>query len=177
MIAYPCAGRQARCAGGGNRQHRSWAALLLVALAGTALVAACDSPVTPAVSPGLDRESILDAAWRGLEPNTSSGDRTNWEVVEVRRVTGGEISEQFEGEVAPGCWRGPTPEPNEVIRATHTYWYVQYRPRPATPVPQERTISPTEPPAVPEPLMYQALFLVDADTGRVVARKLFCVIY
>jgi hypothetical protein len=177
MTGHPCAGRQPRWAGSGNQRHRPWAALLVVALAGTALVAACSSPPSPAVSPGLDRERVLEATWSSLEPNTSSGDRANWEVVEVRQVTGAEFVEQFVGEPAPGCWKGPTPVPNEVIHPTQTYWFVQYRPRPATPVPQERTISPTEPPAVPEPFMYQALFLVDAHTGRVVTRKLFCVIY
>jgi len=150
----------------------------VIALTVAAMVAACSAPATsPAASPGPDRESVLDAAWRSLELNTSSGDRANWEVVEVRQVTGDGFVEKFAGEPAPGCWKGPTPVPNEMIDPTQTYWTIQFRPCLAAPVPQERTISPTEPPAVPEPFMAQALFLVDADTGRVVARKLSCVIY
>jgi hypothetical protein len=173
----------------GRSCHPPAVIVVLMPLALVMLLAACGrlagpvtsvspaSPASPAASPDLDRESALDAAWRSLEPNTYSGDRANWEVVEVRQVTGEEVAEQFEGQVAPGCWQGPTPVPNELVRPTHPYWCVEYRPRPATPVPLQRTISPTEPPAVPEPFMYRALFLVDADTGRVVARKLFCVIY
>lgn len=134
-----------------------------------------EGPSDSAGSPG--ERQIVDAVWSSLEPNTSSRDRANWEAVEVRPVTGREVVEQFEGDPAPGCWKGPTPTPNETIRPSGAYWFVTMKPRPATPVPQERTISPTEPPAVPEPFMHQALFLVDSTTGRVVARKLFCVIY
>jgi hypothetical protein len=38
-------------------------------------------------------------------------------------------------------------------------------------------ISPTAPLVVPEPFMYQAMFLMDAADDQVVARKLYCVIY
>jgi hypothetical protein len=35
------------------------------------------------------------------------------------------------------------------------------------------TISPTALPVVPEPFMYQAMFLIDVVGGQVVARKLY----
>lgn len=98
------------------------------------MVAACSAPATsPAASPGPDRESVLDAAWRSLELNTSSGDRANWEVVEVRQVTRDGFVEKFAGEPAPGCWKGPTPVPNEMIDPTQIYWTIQFRPCLAAP--------------------------------------------
>jgi hypothetical protein len=125
----------------------------------------------------LSQEQILENAWTSLEPNTSSHTRENWEAVQVRKVAGQEVAEEFEGDPSAGCWMGPTPVPNVAIDASQTYWYVKMAPKSATPVPQERTISPTEPPAIPEPFLYQAHFLLDLDSGRVVARKLMCVIY
>jgi len=124
----------------------------------------------------LSEQQVLDAAWEALEPNTSSHNQANWEVAEVRQVIGREVAEQFEGRPAPGC-PGPTPPANGTISHSGTYWYVQVKRRPATPLPQTGTISPTAPPAVPEPFMYQAMFLMDPADGQVVARRLYCVIY
>ncbi len=124
----------------------------------------------------LDEQQVLDTAWEALEPNTASHNRANWEVTEVRRVVGREVAEQFEGQPAPGC-AGPTPMANQAIRPSADFWYVTFKPRPATPLPQKGLVPPTAPPPVPEPFMYQALFLVDPTDGQVVARKLSCVIY
>lgn len=125
----------------------------------------------------LTEEQILDKVWSSLEPNTSSRKRANWEVDLIQEAAGREVAEEFEGEPSAGCWMGPTPVPNSPIDDSATYWYVRMVPKPATPVPQERTLSPTEPPAVPEPFFYQAHFLLDPVSGRVVARRLICVVY
>ena len=134
-------------------------------------LAACLGQTAP-----LSEQQVLDTAWEALEPNTSSHNRANWEVAEVRRVVGREVVEQFEGKPASGC-PGPKPPANGTISPSGAYWYVHIKRRPATPLPREGTISPTAPSAVPEPFMYQALFLVDPADGQVVARKLYCVIY
>jgi hypothetical protein len=149
---------------------RRWMVSLLVA---AVLLAAC-GPGQPEA--GLDEEAIQDLAWQALGPNTSSGDRAHWQVDEVRRVEGREVAEEFAGEAWYGCWKGPTPTPNGTIQAGSEYWYVALSPRPATPVPQEREVSPTEPPFIPEPFLREAYFLLDTE-GQIVARKLYCVIY
>ena len=120
---------------------------------------------------------MLDFVWDALEPNTSSHDRTNWDVVEVSQVMGEQVVERFEGEAAPGCWAGPEPPENDDIKSGQTYWYVQMKPKPATPVPQQGTPSPTAPPIIPEPFLRDAYFLVDSQSGAIVARRLICVIY
>jgi hypothetical protein len=90
-------------------------------------------------------------ACAALEPNTSSHDPANWELVEARQVAGQDVAAEFDDDrPGYGC-PGPTPQPD---------------------VP---TLSPTAPPLVPEPPIYQAFFRVDAE-GQIVARKLFCVI-
>jgi len=124
----------------------------------------------------LGEQQALDAAWAALEPNTSSHSIANWQVIEVRQVAGREVAEQFADTTFYGC-PGPKPPANEAIEPTSDYWYVDMEPRPATSVPRNRTVSPTEPPAIPEPFTRQALFLIDVADGRVVARKLFCVVY
>ena len=143
--------------------------LVIVVLA--LALAACSGPTGL-----LSEQQVLDATWEALEPNTSSHNLANWEFAEVRQVVGREVVEQFEGEPAPGC-PGPTPPANGAISPSGGYWYVHLKRRPATPWPREGTISPTAPPAVPEPFMYQAMFLIDPADGQVVARKLYCVIY
>ena len=140
---------------------------------------------TPDATPGngegaaagaLSREQARDFAWQALEPNTSSHDPANWEVIDLRPVEGREIAEEFQGRLAYGC-PGPTPSPNASLAATKVYWLVQFQKRPATPPAGATPLSPTAPPNVPEPFIYQAFFLLEPDTGRVVARRLFCVIY
>ncbi|MBN1583525.1 MAG: hypothetical protein JXA89_22640 [Anaerolineae bacterium] len=125
----------------------------------------------------IDEQQVIDAAWRAFEPNTSSQNRANWEVVQVRTVSGRDVAEQFAGEPAPGCWVGPTPSPNGDIDAAETYWYVYMRARLVTPPSATRTVSPTAPPAIPEAFVREAWFLLGRSDGQVVARKIYCVIY
>jgi hypothetical protein len=153
--------------------------LMLVALC--LVLPACGGPVASPTQPpaqdaaSLTRQQAQDAVWQALAPNTSSGDRANWQVVEVRQVKGRDVAEEFAGEPSLGCWKGPTPTPNGEIQPGGDYWYVEMSPKPATPLPGA-TISPTAPPFIPEPFLRQALFLIDLE-GNVVARKLLCVIY
>jgi hypothetical protein len=146
-----------------------WALLMAF---GAVLVAACGGGSPEAV---IDADAVPGVAWDALAPNTSSGDRANWEVAVVERVKGRDVADEFEGAPSPGCWKGPTPVPNGQVGTGTDYWYVEMQPRPATPLPRA-TISPTAPPFIPEPFLRRALFLIDLQ-GNVVARKLFCVIY
>ena len=123
----------------------------------------------------LTEQQALDAAWKALEPNTSSHNQANWQAVTIRLVDGHEVAGQFEGEPAPGCV-GTTPPPNKQISAGK-HWHVVMQPTPATPRPFPDTPSPTAPPLIPEPFTREARFLLDARDGTVVARKLLCVIY
>jgi hypothetical protein len=125
-------------------------------------------------SGALTAEQATDRAWEALDPHTSSHDRLNWQVVDVRQVQGREVAETFERE-QPRCIY-PTPQPNEAVRPGSTYWYVEMKPNPATPLPTA-TLSPTAPPFIPEPFVRDAFFLIDPSDGHVVARMLFCVIY
>jgi hypothetical protein len=149
---------------------RRWMVLLILV---AVWLAACGTEPPQA---DLDEEAIQDLAWQALAPNTSSGDLAHWQVDEVRRVEGREVAGEFEGGAWYGCWKGPTPTPNGQIEAGSEYWYVALSPRPATSVPQEREVSPTEPPFIPEPFLREAYFLLDGE-GQIVARKLYCVIY
>jgi hypothetical protein len=155
-----------------------YASLCLLVAALPACASQAGAP-SEAQSEVLSEAQAADMAWAALEPNTSSHNRDNWEVVEVRSVKGSEIRAEFSGQnESAGCWMGPTPEPNRMIRGASTYWYVVMKPKPATPLPQAtENYSPTAPPAIPEPFMVEAYLLLDPATGEVVARKLLCVIY
>ncbi len=137
-------------------------------------LAACSPTAAP-----LSKQEAGEIAWRALEPNTSSHSLTAWEVAELRSVTGQEILDRFPGEpAAGGCVPGPIPSANTAIAPGGSYWYVVFKPGRATPLPQPtEQFSPTAPPLVPEPFVYEGRFLIDAVTGQIAARKLFCVIY
>ena len=140
----------------------------------TLALTACSAKVVP-----LSEQEVVDIVWHALEPNTTSHNQAAWEIVGVQGVTGREVQDLFEGEPVPGrCVPGPVPPDNATVALDGSYWYVQMRPRSATPRPQPtEQFSPTAPPSVPEPFVSQAHFLVDASTGQIVARKIYCVIY
>lgn len=123
------------------------------------------------VAPG--EPEIRKLAWQSLEPNTHSHNEANWEFIEVKLVIGSEVTDLFEDRHA-AC-PGPAFEPNKQINPSASYWYVHMAPIKATPLPGQ--ISPTTPPNIPEPYIVRALFLLDDDNGRVIARALDCVIY
>ena len=142
------------------------------------LLAGCQpAPSSPSSVP-LGKGQVIDIVWQAFDPNTSSHDRTAWEF-EVRSVTGQEVQDLFTGRPIPGgCVPGPTPPDNVSIVPDGPYWVVEIQRRPVTPQPlPTEYYSPTAPPNIPEPFVYQARFLVDAITGQVVARKISCVIY
>jgi hypothetical protein len=146
-------------------QLRMLMACLILALAACSVTA-----------PALTEAQVADIAWQALDGRTASHSRSNWEVLELRRVTGHEIAANFEGKPDTGCALGPTAPANGTIASQDTYWYIYLAPQPATP--QAATpLSSTAPPTVPEPFIYQAHFLINLATGDVVARKLYCVIY
>lgn len=157
-------------------------------LIASALILCACAASTPTATPGssTDQEvEMADAqrqeqmrflAWQTLEPNTSSHDLANWEVIDLRLVEGREVVDEFENPPAYGC-PGPTPVPNLPIDVSGTFWLVQFQKRPATPPPNVTPLSLTAPPNVPEPFIYQAFFLIDPANEQVVARRLLCVIY
>jgi len=140
----------------------------------TLALTACSAKPVP-----LSQKQVVDIVWQALEPNTSSHNQSAWEIIDVQPVTGQEVQALFEGGPVPGgCAPGPTPPANATIILDGSYWYVQMQPHSATPQAQvTEQFSPTAPPNIPEPFVYQADFLVDASTGQIVARKLRCVIY
>jgi hypothetical protein len=148
-------------------QFRIQAACFILALAACSVTA-----------PAIPSAQAAGLAWQALDANTSSHSLSNWEVLELRQVTGQEIAATFAGKPDAGCALGPAAPANGAIASQATYWYIHLAPRPATPLPQAATpLSPTAPPSVPEPFMHQAHFLINLTTGEVVARKLYCVIY
>lgn len=133
--------------------------------------------IDPEEKSALNQSQVIDIVWQALEPNTSSHTRSNWQMEKAQLVPGENVAERFEGIPSLGCWSGPEPVENKDVILTKDYWYILMVPKPATPEPFYGTPSPTAPPLIPEPFLREAHFLVDPDTGDVVARKLICVIY
>jgi hypothetical protein len=127
--------------------------------------------------PVFSESKVMDIVWEALEPNTTSHDRTNWQLGEIRTAKGVDVIDQFLGEPLISCWYGPKPPENSDMNTNKLYWYVFLKPVSATPLPPVGTPSPTGPPNVPEPFLKYAYFLVDPVFGNVVARKLICIVY
>ncbi|NPV76441.1 MAG: hypothetical protein HPY59_08690 [Anaerolineae bacterium] len=144
-----------------------------VLLALAMLLAGC-SP-REATGNELSANDVEKIAWEALEPNTSSHDRSNWKVVEVQSVQGARVAEEFDSWVFYGYCPGPEPPRNRAVEADQTYWLVRFETLRATPA--VTPLSPTAPPAIPEPFLYQAGFLIHPNTGQVLARYYHCVIY
>lgn len=155
-----------------NAFRQVWIPLLILSVS----LVACRPGGPPAAPADIDGWGTL--AWADLEPRTSSGDLANWQLIEVEQLRGADAAGQFEGEIAPGCWRGPTPQPNQTIHAAQSYWLVHMRPKPATaePWPHDGTPPATAPPMIPEPFLREAFYLMNED-GHIIARKFVCVIY
>lgn len=128
----------------------------------------------------LDEERAAELAWQALQPNTSSRNRAAWQITLIEQVSGTDTTEQFSSEAAAGgCVPGPAVPANQEINPQATYWHVQFQPLPATPLSPEEgeMMSATAPPRIPEPFLYRADLLLEAESGKVVARRLYCVIY
>lgn len=128
-------------------------------------------------TPATSQSQVIEIVWNALEPNTSSHNRSNWQVAKEQLIIGESMIERFEGEPASGCWSGPKPDENKDIDVKKTYWYVLMTPIPATQVSKNTPTSPTAPPLIPEPFLREAHFLVDPENGEIVARRLICVVY
>ncbi len=155
--------------------------IILVTLVVIATCVGCSQPsLLPnpfAVKTPLNQAQVIKIAWQALDPNTHSHTQTAWEVNTIQIVTGQEVQDQFTGDPARGCL-GPTPPDNTLIVPDGRYYYVEMQPIPAMPQPvPDGQYSSTAPPNIPEPFVQKAQFLIDAITGEVTARKLFCVIY
>jgi len=151
------------------------------------MMASCSSTILPTQhqsqeinaeeEPSISQSQVIDIVWDALEPNTSSHNRSNWQVIEVELVIGEDVVMRFEEEPTTGCWFGPKPPENKEINTSKHYWYVLMIPYPATPEPFYGTPSPTAPPLIPEPFLKYAHFLVDVTSGEVMARRLICIVY
>jgi hypothetical protein len=141
--------------------------LIIVALL---LSAACSGQQTR-----LRQDQVVQIAWNNLAPSTSSQNRDNWVVVESRRVAGREVVEQFANAQLSLC-PGPPPPENHAIRAVSEYWFIRTRPAHlANPDSQSGVVKDNIEAPVPEPLIKEALFLIEPFTGNVIARKIYCV--
>ena len=151
------------------------------------MMASCSSTISPTQNqsqeidaeeePSISQSQVIDIVWDAFEPNTSSHSQSNWHVIEVEIVTGEDVIDRFEGESISGCWFGPKPPENKEINLSKHYWYILMIPYPATPEPFYGTASSTAPPLIPEPFLKYAHFLVDVNSGEVIARRLICIVY
>lgn len=147
----------------------------LLAFIGVVWLAGCAAMGGGAPPMGSDR--AVGIAWQALDPYSASHQLSNWQVVEARAVSGADIREQFKNDVSTYC-TGPKIEHNQPIADAAQYWYVHLKPRDVTPLPvATENYSPTAPPAIPEPSLRDASFLIDPASGQVVARSVSCVVY
>jgi hypothetical protein len=125
-----------------------------------------------------NEQQIRDIAWEALDPYTISHSRDAWEVIEIKKVFGHDISEQFKDEYYYGCMTTTTLVPENQINLSKLYWYVHMEPRPATSLPPKlkEPESTGNPRIIPEPSLSNALFLIDPDDGQVLVRRLGCAV-
>lgn len=133
------------------------------------------SPTTERASGTMDRAQAEAIAWEALEPISHSNDRGHWLVIRAEQVRGREVEDEIPALAQFGCFHQA--QPNPPIERSKIYWYVVFKPAPATPRPLERTPSPTEPPAIPEPFIQEARYLVDPEHAQVVAQAVYCIVY
>jgi hypothetical protein len=119
----------------------------------------------------LTQSQVIDIAWNALEPNTSSQNRNNWEILQAEKVNGLQVVDQF-GDVVYRKCPGPALPENLAIRASSEYWYIKAIPIHLLEGNQKIANSPDG--LVPEPILQEATFLIDPFKGQVVARKFFC---
>ncbi|NIS83366.1 MAG: hypothetical protein GTO14_24940 [Anaerolineales bacterium] len=136
---------------------------------------AADRPTLSPTAKAINRARAEEIAWAVLEPISTSEDRANWLVLRAEEVKGREVEDELADLPSFGCFHEVVPNPP--IERSKTYWYVVFKPEPATPKPVGRTPSPTEPPAIPEPFIGEARFLVDPESGEVVAQAIYCIVY
>lgn len=119
----------------------------------------------------LTQSQVIDIAWKALEPNTSSQNRSNWDILQAEKVTGLQVVDQF-GDAGYLKCPGPAMPENLAIRASTEYWYIKAVPVHLLEGSQKASNAPDG--LVPEPILQEATFLIDPFSGQVVARKFFC---
>lgn len=141
--------------------------LLISILSFTLLTACIDQP------PRLSQQQALDIAWQALQPNTTSTNRGDWDIIEVKRVTGGEVVQEFALSRSNNC-PGPIPPDNQAIKITSEYWYVKTFPHALVAAARKGTTATNDQAPRSTPAVHEATFLIDIFNGQVVARKLTC---
>jgi hypothetical protein len=122
-----------------------------------------------------NEQQIGNIAWRALDPYTSSHNRKAWEIIEIKKVVGSEIIEQFKYREYYGCITPATQIFDSGIDANKIYWFVHMKPRKVTPLPPELiTPATVDPLIVPDIVLANALFLIDPGNGQVLVRRLGC---
>lgn len=121
----------------------------------------------------LRQDQIIDITWEDLQPFTSSQERDNWEVKHAERVYGRTVVDQFSGLGISNC-PGPSMPENRAIRSGSEYWFVRVAPVKQSELETASARPPTMMAVTPEPLFFEALFLIDPISGEVVARKYTC---
>jgi hypothetical protein len=149
-----------------NRLTLAIATLCLFILAGCATTLIRDNQI-----------DLFDNAWVALDPFTNSHEPTNWTVVDQKQMKGNALPEVFLTERSNYCFGSKTPPPEKALEESNNYWYLVLEPIPATESPQITKLSPTQPPDIPEPFVRRGLFLIDENTGVLVAFRLVCVVY
>jgi hypothetical protein len=116
-------------------------------------------------------------AWQALQPYTHSRDRANWAIQQTQIIQGDTLPAPLQKERDETCFRtySTQPPPPENIQPSFKYWLVIFVPLPATA--QVTPLSVTAPPRIPEPFVRQAYILIEANTGKLGAFRLSCVIY
>jgi hypothetical protein len=121
----------------------------------------------------LSQDQVLNIVWTALGPHTSTQDREYWLALEANRVPGRDIIDEFLV-VNIGQCPGPDLPENQAIKPSSEYWYVKVAPSQQIVTLTQSASTSTSESFAPEPLIYQAVFLIDPSTGQIVARKLIC---
>ncbi len=121
----------------------------------------------------LSQDEVLNIVWKALGPHTSTQDRNYWEALEASRVTGRDIVNEFLVVYVGQC-PGPKPPENQAIKPSSEYWFVKVAPSQKIVTLTQNADSNATESFAPEPIIHQAIFLIDPSTGQIVARKLIC---
>jgi hypothetical protein len=122
-------------------------------------------------------QQVENIAWQALNPYTTSHNRDAWEIIEIKKVVGSDIIDQFENQDYYGCNTAANLVSDSGVDPSKVYWFIHMEPRPTTPLPVPSKLwSPTNQGFLPEPNLYNALFLIDPVSGQVLVRRLGCAI-
>lgn len=126
--------------------------------------------------PAVNRQQAIDIAWVTLEPNTDTHLRKNWEILDAKKVQGGEVVSEFISTRMSQCPGRMVPE-NLPIKVSSEYWYIKVSPNEEISQPITDSPSTSTQTAILENQISEAMFLIDSFGGSVVAQKLICQAY